>query len=240
MFRVAEVNLEMVQEGIGLMWGALVITVGLVFVALRAMSLYTISKRRGIANPWLSWLPFGQEWILGSISDQYIRAEWYRRKKRRWTLLILEMILIAMYLWYGFIFERYTVLDVDYSSGKPFYTIDANSPGIPFKLGCIILIIVTVIYYFICLNHIYYSCNPKNHSTFLALSLVLWPAQPILLFLDRKKDLGMPIRWCRSREMAEGETEEEVEPEASTGQTGKTNLPGAEEEPQGRQDQEDC
>ena len=38
---------------------------------LTSLGTYTIAERRGIRYPWLTWLPFGNLWILGSISDQY-------------------------------------------------------------------------------------------------------------------------------------------------------------------------
>ena len=37
---------------------------------IRALAIYHIGKRRGLKNPWLAWIPVGQEWIIGSLSDQ--------------------------------------------------------------------------------------------------------------------------------------------------------------------------
>ena len=62
-------DMEMVVAGIVLMILALVLVAGLILAVLSALALYTIAKRREIANPWLAWIPLGQAWILGSISD---------------------------------------------------------------------------------------------------------------------------------------------------------------------------
>jgi len=41
--------------------------VGLALYALFAYSLYTMAMRRGIANPWLAWVPIAQLYILAQI-----------------------------------------------------------------------------------------------------------------------------------------------------------------------------
>ena len=46
-------------------WG-----IGIGAYVLWSLGVYTIAKRRGIRKPWLSWIPVGNLWILGSISDQ--------------------------------------------------------------------------------------------------------------------------------------------------------------------------
>ena len=58
---------------------------------LQALALYTIAKRRGIRKPWLAWIPFGNSWILGSLSDQYHYVTKRTIKNRRKLLLGLEI-----------------------------------------------------------------------------------------------------------------------------------------------------
>lgn len=48
-----------------------VIGIGITSYVLGSLGTYKIAKRRGIHNPWLAWLPVGQAWVLGSISDHY-------------------------------------------------------------------------------------------------------------------------------------------------------------------------
>ena len=38
---------------------------------LTAIAIYTVSRRRGLRNPWLAWVPVANVWLLGSLSDQY-------------------------------------------------------------------------------------------------------------------------------------------------------------------------
>ena len=72
----------------------------------RSLSLYTIARRRGISNPWLSWLPVGCDWILGSISDQYKYLTQGKNQARRKVLMVLALItgicvaaVIALYVY---------------------------------------------------------------------------------------------------------------------------------------------
>ena len=43
--------------------------VALVLYIFQSVALYSMAKNRGIANPWLAWLPIGNHWIAGSLSD---------------------------------------------------------------------------------------------------------------------------------------------------------------------------
>ena len=63
---------------------------------LLALAMYTIAKRRGIRSPWLAWVPLGQSWMLGSISDQYRYVTKGQQKSKRTTLLWLEIGLTAV------------------------------------------------------------------------------------------------------------------------------------------------
>lgn len=62
---------------------------------LQALGLYTIAKRRGIANPWLAWIPFGVVWILGSIADDY-RARCGKPTKHRVVMLVLSIVVLVL------------------------------------------------------------------------------------------------------------------------------------------------
>ena len=69
----------------------------LITFILTAISLYTIANRRGIAHPWLAWIPVTQTWILGSISDDYQqKANGHRTNHRKWLvgLKILQVVLV--------------------------------------------------------------------------------------------------------------------------------------------------
>ena len=52
---------------------------------LGAFGAYRLAKRRGMQNAWLAWLPVGQEYILGKMSDG-ISAEDPPYQKKGWWI----------------------------------------------------------------------------------------------------------------------------------------------------------
>ena len=59
---------------------------------LQSIGFYTAAQRRGISKPWLAWIPVGQSWILGCLSDQYQRIVRGRNTGKRKTLLTLSLL----------------------------------------------------------------------------------------------------------------------------------------------------
>ena len=70
--------------GMGLLVAFVVLACFVVMYVFQSIGLYTIAKRRGIANPGLAWVPVAYSWILGSVSDQYqyvVRGKVCNRRK---------------------------------------------------------------------------------------------------------------------------------------------------------------
>ncbi len=62
---------------------------------MQALGLHRIAKTAGVSNPWLSWLPIGRVWILGTIADSFDRA---RGLNRRWrTALLVSSLLVVIF-----------------------------------------------------------------------------------------------------------------------------------------------
>ena len=80
-----------------LFYYVIIMAVSVAVYVFQSLGMYTIAKRRGIRNPWLSWIPVGNMWILGSISDQYQYVVKGRVRKRRKLLLGLMIAIIGLY-----------------------------------------------------------------------------------------------------------------------------------------------
>ena len=172
---------------------------------LQSLGIYTIAKRRGIKNPWLSWIPVGSAWIIGCISDQYRYVVKGQIKNKRKALLILQVIMWVAYIaffavLFSFIFGTFGAA-LEYAM-DPVYIDDTNISGIMGSVfGALglylvmmgIAIAVTVIQY-MALYDLYHSCEPKNGTLYLVLSILVSITQPIFLFICRNKDEGMPPR----------------------------------------------
>ena len=155
----------------------------------RSLGLYTIAKRRGIYSPWLAWVPVGNLWILGSISDQYQYVVMNRVKKRRNTLLGLSIATLILSLPIGIISGVTAAMGVSDSL--------AMLSGLVLVLtifALAVLGIVSAVFYFMALYDLYTSCDPQYNVLFLVLSILFGVTEPFFLFFSRNKDVGMPPR----------------------------------------------
>ena len=177
--------------GIVLAFYLFLLAMGIVFYILQSLGVYTIAKRRGIRKPWLAWLPLGDVWIIGSISDQYQYVKLGKITNRRKVLLTLYILeLVAVALIFGSVLG--TMVNAALANGG------AAVLGIGgMLLGYIVLIglvIALAVMLYIALYDIFRSCNPDSSVIFLILSIIFPVTLPFFLFCNRKKDEGMPPR----------------------------------------------
>lgn len=70
--------------------------IGLATYVATAIALHAIANRRGIQHAWLAWIPVGNLWIMGSISDHYQLVARYRTKNKRKLPMILQILQIIL------------------------------------------------------------------------------------------------------------------------------------------------
>ena len=179
--------------------------IGIALYVMMSWGMYSISKRRGISKPWLSWIPLGNSWMVGAISDHYQLVVNGKQKSKRKILLGLP---IAMYLVYGVMMAAYVVLMVvtvgaaGQSSGVgPEAATASASLLLPMLMLLVMIVLLGVmlviavvysVFTYIALFDLFRSCNPDTGVLFLILSIVLG-INGFFVFLDRNKDLGMPV-----------------------------------------------
>ena len=165
-----------------------------------ALALYTIAKRRGLSNPWLSWIPVANVWILGSIADQYryvARGEVRSKRKVLLTLKIISAALTAVMVVLcigtvigaigGAVAGRNEDMIMRGMMGPLAGVIGLPLPqvGVP---------IAAAVIRYMALYDLYSSCDPDNKTVFVVLSILFGITVPVFLFLCRNKDYGMPPR----------------------------------------------
>ena len=162
---------------------------------LRSLGLYTIAKRRGIHNPWLAWLPVGDYWITGSISDQYHYVTRGEVKNRRIVLLVLS-IASAVLSGIGNAAVGAEMLgNFALSGGEDgAYVIRAVA-----EMGFINLLssgvrLALLIFWHMTLFDVYSSCDQRYSVVYLVLGVIFGFTVPFFLFACRRKDYGMPPR----------------------------------------------
>ena len=195
--------MEAMDSGFSVLYGISTLfssAFGILLYVLKALSLYTIAKRRGINHPWMSWVPVLDLWVLGCISDQYRYVVKGEIRNKRKTLLILNIIIAVLCL---AVIVLAVVLTVHLAGGL----IRGNAGMVMEEtvlvpavvLLCLTLplagvgIAVTVVRY-IAMYDLYTSCTPQNNVVFLVLSIFFSVTEPFFLLMIRNKDEGMPPR----------------------------------------------
>lgn len=156
----------------------------------QSYGLYTIANRRGIRNSWLAWVPVGNAWILGSISDQYQYVAKGKVRNRRKLLLFLELGMIGIVV--GLLIAAVLIIAMsDAFFDSMLLAVLLMLLG---YLAIIALAITTTVYMYLCYYDLYNSCIPSNAVLFLVLSIIIPVTISFFVFACRKKDLGMPPR----------------------------------------------
>lgn len=177
---------------------AVTLLLGAVLYVIRALALYTMAKRRGLKNSWLSWIPVGQEWIIGSVSDQYKYLTQGKNQSRRKILLILELAALVL----GFASVGLTVtnsvrlaMEV-YQGGVENAVVEAIPMMGAMVLGIVSFAVGVTGYVFrqMSMYDLYRSCDPKNAVPYLVFGILLSITEPFFLIFLRNKDGGMPPR----------------------------------------------
>lgn len=181
--------------GIYLIFVLLMLAYSVLAYVLHSLGAYSIAKRRGIHHAWLSWLPLGNVWILGSISDQYQYVAKGKIRSRRKLLLGLNIAAYALLIPFYIV---YFLFVVDYLAYAEYLTYaDVMVPVLAIlaiALVMMALAIVATVFQYIAYYDLFVSCNPNSSVVFLVLGIIFSFLLPFFVFACRKKDLGMPPR----------------------------------------------
>ena len=187
------------------------------------LGLYTIAKRRGIHNPWLAWVPFGNMWLLGTISDHYQSVANGKVRRRRVVLLVTNILMtlaaVAVVVLCFVMLGRMLTIGLDalglslesLYNAENFESMESMldeataqkmmsaimGPGVGMVLLSLVLMPVAIVYlvfWCIAMNDVYKSCEPENATLYLVISIFLNICVPVFLMVCRNKDGGMPVR----------------------------------------------
>lgn len=174
------------------------LVIGLVLYVLKAVGLYSMAKRRNIGGAWLAWIPIGQYWVAGSISDQYKKTVKGKSSSNRIIMLVLALVgwvvsAIAGSVMMSSLVQMLTAI-VNEDAQELSYVITMLSGGS--SLVSMLsngLNIALFVFWQISLYDIYASSCPKHSVLFLVLGIFFEITVPFFLFCNRKKDEGMKI-----------------------------------------------
>ena len=154
---------------------------------LGAIGLYRIAKRRGIHHAWLAWIPVGNSWLLGSVSDHYQYVVNHKVTKRRRVLLILAIVSGALSVVQGICTGLSTVVPAgaELALGS---VIVISSLAI-FGVAVALAVVGYMAYY-----DLFRSCKPGSAVLFLVLGIIFNFTLPFFVFAISGSDKGMPER----------------------------------------------
>lgn len=178
----------MIVLGIFLVVLAAILAVALVFWIFRSVGLYAIAKRRGIRHAWMAWIPIGNQWVLGSVSDQYQLLVNEKTTSRRKILLVLNLVGFVICLGYFVLSIVSGVMAALGGNGNVAEVLPLLLM-VPYLL-MVGLSVTNLVFTHICSFDLYRSCNPDNAVVFLVLGIILPVTEPFFYFSCRKKDLG--------------------------------------------------
>lgn len=183
-----------------LIYMLVVMAVGVGSYVFQSLGFYTIAKRRGIKKPWLSWLPVGNLWILGCISDQYQYVVKGKIKNKRKAMLILNILMWLLEIVVCVLFAVFVYITVSMpeggmeTAGQVATAMGSVFGMMGFSVVLSGLTIAIVVIQYIALYDLFTSCDPKNNLLYLLLSIFISITMPIFIFVCRNKELGMPPR----------------------------------------------
>lgn len=190
---------EMIGEGLAIGVGGVLTAIVLIFVlvalafsvvsyVLSSVGMYRIAKRRGIHLPWLAWVPVGNSWLLGSISDHYQYFAKQKTTKRRKILLILQLIMAAI----SMVYTTLTVMMV--ISADATVATGLVALMILFYLLLMGVAIAAMVFCYIAYYDLFQSCKPGYAVLFLVLGVLFNVTLPFFVFACSSSDQGMPAK----------------------------------------------
>ena len=176
---------------------------------IQAISLHSIGKRRGIHHSWLAWVPIGNMWLLGSISDQYQYFAKNRVTNRRKILLGLSAGIIGLGIFMSIQSIVNAIISATSSSVSGAQVGGGLALTFLLSMAVIVIAIVGAVFEYIALYDLFRSCEPSNSVLYLVLSIFFGVALPVCLLICKNKDLGMPPK--KTPQHAEPEVQPVIE-----------------------------
>lgn len=184
--------------------------VGLAVYVMTSIALYSIARRRELNHPWMAWVPVLNLWLLGSVSDQYQYVTRHENKAKRKVLLVLSILSVVVFagicaVAVGMV-KTLIPMAVEFTAS---FRVDEEAliraVGTPvlavmgLSLPLMGLSIAKTVVRYMALYDVFASCEPRNKTLYLVLSIVGAVflrnlLEPIFLLVVKNKDEGMPPR----------------------------------------------
>lgn len=153
----------------------------IVSYVLNSLAYYKIAKRRGIENPWLSWIPVANSWIIGRVANEYDKRNGHDRPWHKVLLTLCAIGVLGFALFYGMFFINVFNMAMNFDYG--YYDVNMNSFWVSY-VGIIIFALVISVYSMIsiiCIYKTFESTVPEKALKYFVLYFLVPLAGPICL-----------------------------------------------------------
>ena len=166
---------------------------GIALYVFRALGIHAIAKNRELKHGWFAWIPVLDQYLLGCISDQYQYVVKGKVKNKRRILLALNIVYMVIV---GLVIGSSVMIITQATMG---YVSEGQMVARTMRMMTLILpmlgvAIGMIVVRFMALHDLYVSCDPRNSTMYLVLSILFQVTEPFFIFFNRKKDDGMPPR----------------------------------------------
>lgn len=150
---------------------------------LESLAFYKIAKAKEIENPWLSWIPVCNYYIIGRIANEYDKEKGYDRKWHKPLLTFGIIFAAVMSVGYVVFIAGSVIMSMDYG-----YMDYSSTLGVSlFAIGYAGILVgavaaaVTNILSGICVYKIFEALNPEKAIKYIILYFLVPLAGPICL-----------------------------------------------------------
>jgi hypothetical protein len=164
--------------------------VSLTFFIIKGLGLFNMAKRINMKSAWLSFLPIANTYVLGKISEKYIKRDGTKSAKFG---IILPLFYIAELL-IGIAFMVFLAISIVSIVSSAELAIENNSrmtmemfkSFIPVIISYFVLMAVAicyVVFYYISLYRVYSLYDNGNATIYLVLSILFTPLAAIFILI---------------------------------------------------------
>ncbi len=163
-----------------------------------AFGIYSMGKKLGVSNPWLSFIPFANVYAFGKIAEHYIKRDGRPSAKFSKILLIFQIIIsvlalvLVVAILVNFVLEAISNPDINaYFESEEFAENGLFTfvlPAIFGLLGLFVLSIVYLVINYVALWRIFAIFDPDTATLYLVLSIFVSILQPIFIFILRNRE----------------------------------------------------
>ena len=75
-----------------------VLPIALATYIVNGISMMKISKKLGVENGWLAFVPFANYWLLGRLAEEDQKVYYPEKKAVRWSVIYLVVVIVGMVL----------------------------------------------------------------------------------------------------------------------------------------------